>query len=85
MDDILLAVGLRKIHALARLSDVVGFTVYVFQQLAIARAFCHGKPRRLKADIKICCAVIRRSQSEKLKTREWPQMSTHWFPSIIKY
>ena len=75
IDNILLAVGLRKIHALARLSDVVGFTVHVFQQLAIARAFFHEKPRHQKADTKICCAVIRRSQSEKLKTREWPHMS----------
>ena len=37
----------------------------------IARAFFHEKPRRQKTDIEICCAVIRISESEKLKTQEY--------------
>ena len=37
----------------------------------ITRAFFHEKPRRQKTDIDICCAVIRISESEKLKTQEY--------------
>ena len=79
----LLAVGLRKIHALARLSDLIwlGLPSTCFSNWH-STCFFHEKLRRQKADIKICCAVIRRSESEKLKTREWPQMSTHCYRPV---
>ena len=43
----------------------------MFQQLTLHALFFHKKPRRQKIDIEICCAVIRISESEKLKTQEY--------------
>ena len=53
------------------INHVFGYTGSTYFSNWHYTRFFHEKPRRQKTDIEICCAVIRISESEKLKTQEY--------------